>query len=53
MKKIAPSEKMEQDFYAAVSVSGKPLSEAAQLGAQLMIQKALEDEVSNFLGRDW
>jgi len=53
MKKIAPSKKMEQAFYAAVSVSGKPLSEAARLGAQLMIQKALEEEVSNFLGRDW
>jgi len=51
MKKIAPSERLEKRFFEAVSVSGKPLSEAARLGAQLMLQKALELEVSDFLGR--
>ena len=51
MKKIAPSQKLEQAFFQAVSTSGKPLSEAARLGAQLMLQKALEEEVSEFLGR--
>jgi len=51
MKKIAPSERLEKRFFEALSVSGKPLSEAARLGAQLMLQKALELEVGEFLGR--
>lgn len=51
MKKIAPSQKLEQAFFQSVSLSGKPLSEAARLGAQLMLQKALEMEVNDFLGR--
>lgn len=52
MRKIAPSEKLEQGFFASLSESEKPLSEAARRGAQLMLQRALEIEVNEFLGRE-
>ena len=42
---------MEKEFFGSMSHGGKPLSEAVRLGAQLMIQKALELEVAEFLGR--
>ena len=51
MKKIAPSEKLEKEFFESASFSGKPLSEATRLAAQVMLQKALEMEVDDFLGR--
>jgi transposase-like protein len=42
---------LEQGFYDRLSTSADPLGEAARLGAQLMLQKALEAEVDSFLGR--
>ena len=51
MKRILPSVRMEKEFFEATSRGGMPLSRAAQLGAQVMIQKAMEWEVSEFLGR--
>lgn len=50
-KKIAPSEKMEQEILRGVATSGDPLGEAARRGAQLILQQALEMEVDAFLGR--
>ena len=42
---------MEKEFFASASRMGRPISEAVRLGAQLMLQKAMEMEVSEFLGR--
>lgn len=50
-KRVAPSVHLEQAFYETVATSGNPLGEAARLGAQLLLQKALEAEVDDFLGR--
>ena len=52
MRRVAPSEKLEQEFYAAVSTSEEPLSEAARRGARLILQRALEIELAEFLGRE-
>ncbi len=52
MKKIAPSEKIEQELMEGIASSTEPLGEAARRGAQLMLQRALEIEVSDFLGRE-
>ena len=52
MKKIAPSEKIEQELMEGIASSTDPLGEAARRGAQLMLQRALEIEVSDFLGRE-
>ena len=41
---------MEKEFLSLAS-AGAPLSEAVRQGAQLMLQKAVELEVSDFLGR--
>jgi putative transposase len=38
--------------FGAVATSGDPLGEAARRGAQLILQKALEKEVDDFLGRE-
>ena len=51
MKKIAPSERMEQDLMRGLVSDADPLGEAARRGAQLILQKALEAEVSDFPGR--
>ena len=51
MKKIAPSERMEQDLMRGLVTDADPLGEAARRGAPLILQKALEAEVSNFLGK--
>ena len=51
MKRVAPSEKLEQELVENVRTSGDPLGEAARRGAQLILQKALEAEVDEFLGR--
>jgi len=51
MKRIPPSVKMEKEFFEAISRGGQPLSSAVRTGAQLMLQKGLEWEVSEFLGR--
>jgi transposase-like protein len=50
MKKILPSQQMEKQFLTLGSQKA-PLSEAVRLAAQLMLQKAVEMEVSHFLGR--
>jgi len=50
-KRIAPSERMEQEIIEGVASSGDPLGEAARRGAQLILQKALEIEVDEQLGR--
>jgi len=52
MKKIAPSERMEQDLMKGLVSDADPLGEAARRGAQLILQRALEAEVSEFLGRE-
>jgi transposase-like protein len=51
MKRLAPSERLEKEIFEAVAGSGDPLGEAARRGAQLLLQKALEVEVDDFLGR--
>ncbi len=51
-KRIAPSEKMEQEIMQGIQCSTDPLGEAARRGAQLMLQRALEMEVTGFLGRE-
>jgi len=50
MKRILPSQQMEKQFLTLGSQKA-PLSEAVRLAAQLMLQKAVEMEVSDFLGR--
>jgi putative transposase len=50
-KRIAPSERIEQELFRGLRESGDPLGEAARRGAQLILQKALEAEVDEFLGR--
>jgi putative transposase len=57
VKRILPSQRMEQEFFQllhhspASEAAAHPLSEAVRLGAQLMLQRALEQEVTGFLGR--
>lgn len=51
MKRIAPSQRMEQEIMDGVRSSADPLGEAARRGAQLILQKALEMEVDEHLGR--
>lgn len=50
MKKLLPSQQLEKEFFS-LATQRAPLSEAIRLGAQLMLQKAVELEVSQFLGR--
>lgn len=49
MNKIPPSVRMEKEFFAGLS----SLSEMVTQGAQLMLQKGLEIEVTEFLGRGY
>jgi len=42
---------MEQEIFEGVACSGDPLGEAARRGAQLILQKALEQEIDEQLGR--
>jgi putative transposase len=51
MKRQLPSQILEQQFFS-LAARRAPLSEAIQLGAQLMLQKAVELEVTEFLGRE-
>ena len=51
MKRVAPSERLTKAFYKSISSTGDPLGEAARLGAQLMLQKGIEEEINLFLGR--
>jgi putative transposase len=51
MRKIAPSERMEQELFKGLRTGGDPLGEAARRGAQLILQRVMEWEVEDFLGR--
>jgi putative transposase len=51
MKRVAPSARMEQEITGALRTSDDPLGEAARRGAQLILQRVLEAEVEEFLGR--
>jgi len=51
MRRLAPSQRLEQELMRGLETSGDPLGEAARRGAQLILQKALESEVDDFLGR--
>ena len=50
MKKLFPSPQLEKEFFSRATQRA-PLSEAIRFGAQLMLQKAVELEVSQCLGR--
>lgn len=56
MKRIAPSEQIEQVVHAflqgGIENSEQPVSELVKLGAQLIVQKALEQEAAGHLERD-
>ena len=51
MKRQLPSQILEEQFLRP-DTRRAPLSETVHLGAQLMLQKAVELEVTEFLGRD-
>jgi putative transposase len=51
MHRIPPSKRMEQAFFQSIFEGKNILSGMVQAGAQLMLQKALEEEVTVFLGR--
>jgi putative transposase len=54
MKKVAPSERFRReldDVLAGVDGEIDPVERIGRLGARLILQQALEDEVSEFLGR--
>jgi len=51
MKRIAPSERMEQELFKGLRGSEDPLGEAARRGAQMILQRVMEWEVEDFLGR--
>ena len=51
MKRQLPSQTLEEQFLSPTTRKA-PLSESIRLGAQLMLQKAVELEVTEFLGRD-
>jgi putative transposase len=52
MKRQLPSQVLEEQFFG-LSTRRAPLSDSIRLGAQLMLQKAVELEVTEFLGRDY
>ena len=51
MNRIPPSKRMEQAFFQSIFEGKNILSGMVQAGAQLMLQRALEEEVTVFLGR--
>ena len=51
MRRVAPSERMEQELKAGILCSQDPLGEAARRGAQIILQRMVEEEVDEFLGR--
>ncbi len=54
MKKVAPSERFRAERDEALAGVGQeldPVEAIGRLGARLILQQALEDEVSEFLGR--
>ncbi len=54
MEKVAPSERFRSELdevLAGVGGSDDPIETVGRLGARLILQQALEDEVTEFLGR--
>lgn len=54
MKKVAPSERFRSELDEALAGVGQeqdPVEAIGRLGARLILQQALEDEVTEFLGR--
>ena len=54
MARVAPSERLRReldDVVAGVDAEVDPVERIGRLGARLILQQALEDEVSEFLGR--
>src|SRR4051812_12860568 len=55
MAKIVPSERLRRELdqvLAGVAECDDPVEAVARLGARLIIQQALEDELTEFLGRE-
>lgn len=55
MARIVPSERYRDqldELIAGASNNQDPVEEIARAGARLVLQVALEDEVSEFLGRE-
>jgi len=50
-KRIPPSQEFEKEFMTTLVDGHNPLSCLVRQGARLMLQRALEEEVSHFLGR--
>ena len=54
MEKVTPSERFRAELdevLAGVDGQEDPIETVGKLGARLILQQALEDEVSEFLGR--
>jgi putative transposase len=54
MKKVVPSERLRRELDDVLSGIGEeqdPVEAVARLGARLILQQALEDEVTDFVGR--
>ena len=54
MQKVVPSERLRReldDVLNGISEEQDPIEAVARLGARLILQQALEDEVSEFVGR--
>jgi transposase-like protein len=52
--RVVPSERLRHELDALITNSGEladPIEEIGRLGARLIIQQALEDELTEFLGR--
>src|SRR3954470_1275006 len=55
MAKIVPSERLRRELdevLAGVGEHDDPVEAVARVGARLIMQQALEDEVTEFLGRE-
>ena len=55
MAKIVPSERLRRELDEVLNGVGEhddPVEVVARLGARLIMQQALEDEVTDFLGRE-
>ena len=54
MARVAPSERFRRELdelLAGVDGEADPIERIGRLGARLILQQALEDEVTEFLGR--
>jgi putative transposase len=54
MKKVVPSERLRHELdevLAGIGEAEDPVEAVARLGARLILQQALEDEVTDFVGR--